>query len=519
MIGAMSEQDPGVLDTWFSSALWPHSTLGWPGPTLQCDDPDNESPDWEKLRSFYPTSVLVTSRDIITLWVARMVLTGLYNVGDVPFRHVYIHPKILDAYGETMSKSKGNGIDPLDVIAKFGADALRFGLAHMATETQDVRMPVEFECPHCQKTIEQTQKNRVLPRVKCSHCGQDFSTQWASKPEDTALPRAAVISERFEVARNFCNKLWNASRFALLNLEGYEAAPLNRSELAVEDRWLLSRLATVTDQVTEALEGYHFADAARVLYDFAWDEFCSFYVEMVKTRLAAGAPGRPVAQRVLAYSLDVLLRLLHPIVPFLTEEVWHLLAEYAPRRGLEKPKGAAESVIIAPWPQADATLQDAAIEARFAKFQALLGGLREVRARQNIAPKTPIHFAVRCDAETAQLLQPMGPYFASMAGATATAWRPEVRSPALSANFTAAGCEVYVDLAEHIDVAAEIVRNEKEIEKLQAGIAAKEKKLANESFTSRAPADVVAREHEQLGELRERLASTTSALADLRLRK
>ena len=516
--GIEMTRDPDVLDTWFSSALWPHSTLGWPGPALPSDDPGNESPDWEKLRYFYPTSVLVTSRDIITLWVARMVLTGLFNVGDVPFRHVYIHPKILDAYGETMSKSKGNGIDPLDVIAKFGADSLRFGLAHMATETQDVRMPVEFECPHCQKTIEQTQKNRVLPRIKCPHCNQDFSTQWASKTEDTALPRAAVISERFEVARNFCNKLWNASRFALLNLEGYEAAPVGRKELAVEDRWILSRLSTVTAQVSEALDGYHFADAARLLYDFAWDEFCSFYVEMVKTRLAEPAT-RPVAQRVLAYALDMLLRLLHPIVPFVTEEVWHLLAEFAPERGLDKPTAPAESIIIAPWPKADASLQDAEIEARFAKFQALLGGLREVRARQNIAPKTPIHFAVRCDADTVKLLQPMEAYFASMAGASATAWGPAVQSPALSANFTAAGCEVFVDLAEHIDVAAEITRNEKEFEKLQGHIGAKEKKLANESFTSRAPADVVAREREQLQELRDRLVSTSATLADLKSRK
>jgi valyl-tRNA synthetase len=505
IFGHKIAQDPDVLDTWFSSALWPHSTLGWP----------EETPE---LKHYYPTSVLVTSRDIITLWVARMVLTGLYNVGDVPFRHVYIHPKILDAYGETMSKSKGNGIDPLDVIAKFGPDALRFGLAHMATETQDVRMPVEFECPHCQKTIEQTQKNRVLPRVKCTHCGKEFSTQWATKPADTALPRAAVISERFEVARNFCNKLWNASRFALLNLEGYSPARVDRRELAVEDRWMLSRLSTVTAQVTEAIEGYHFADAARVLYDFAWDEFCSFYVEMVKTRLAEPS-SRAVAQRVLAYSLDTLLRLLHPIVPFLTEEVWHLLAEYAPKRGLDEPAQAAESVIIAPWPQAEASLQDAAIEARFAKFQALLGGLREVRARQNIAPRTPIHFAVRCDDDTARLLQPMEAYFASMAGATATAWGPQVQSPALSANFTAAGCEVFVDLAEHIDVAAEISRNEKEIEKIAGHIAAKEKKLANESFTSRAPADVVAREREQLQELRDRLASGTAALEELKKRK
>jgi valyl-tRNA synthetase len=302
-----------------------------------------------------------------------------------------------------------------------------------------------------------------------------------------------------------------------LNLEGYEAAPVERRHLAVEDRWLLSRLATVTEQVTEAIEGYHFADAARVLYDFAWDEFCSFYVEMVKTRLQE-SESRAVAQRVLAHALDTLLRLLHPFVPFLTEEVWHLLAEYAPKRGLDKPTEPAESVIIGPWPSPNTTLQDPSIESRFARFQALLGGLREVRSRQNIAPRTPIHFSVRCDEDTAKLLRPMEAYFASMAGATATAWGPQVQSPALSANFTAAGCEVFVDLAEHIDVAAEISRNVKEVEKLQEHIAAKEKKLSNESFTSRAPADVVAREREQLDELRVRLSSTTATLADLKNR-
>ena len=215
-----------VLDTWFSSALWPHSTLGWP----------DETPE---LKKFYPTSALITSRDIITLWVARMVLAGLYNVGEVPFHEVYITPKILDGYGETMSKSKGNGVDPLDVIEKFGADALRFGLAYLTTETQDVRLPVEFECPHCQALIEQTKKNRELPRIECEKCGQPFSTQWAEKPEDKALPRGAVVSERFELGRNFCNKLWNASRFALMNLEGYTPGAVADDELLVEDRWLL----------------------------------------------------------------------------------------------------------------------------------------------------------------------------------------------------------------------------------------------------------------------------------------
>ena len=269
------EQD--VLDTWFSSALWPHSTLGWP----------DETPE---LAYYYPTSVLITSRDIITLWVARMVITGLYNVGEIPFHDVFIHPKILDGYGEGMSKSKGNGVDPIDVIEKFGADALRFGLAYLTTETQDIRMPVEFECPHCEKLIEQTKENRVRPRVKCKHCGKEFSTQWAEKPDDKALPRGAVVSERFELGRNFCNKLWNASRFALMNLEGYTPGAVADADLLVEDRWILSRLATVTQETTAALAEYRYADAAKSLYGFAWDEFCSFYVEMVKAR--SERPGR-----------------------------------------------------------------------------------------------------------------------------------------------------------------------------------------------------------------------------------
>ena len=175
-------------------------------------------------KHFYPTSTLITSRDIITLWVARMVLTGLYNMGEVPFHEVYIHPKILDGYGETMSKSKGNGVDPLDVIEKFGADALRFGLAYLTTETQDVRMPVEFECPHCQALIRADEEEPHSCRgSSATSAAKPFGTQWAEKPEDKALPRGAVVSERFELGRNFCNKLWNASRFALMNLRRLSA--------------------------------------------------------------------------------------------------------------------------------------------------------------------------------------------------------------------------------------------------------------------------------------------------------
>ncbi len=494
-------QEDDVLDTWFSSALWPHSTLGWPEKTPE-------------LQSFYPTSVLITSRDIITLWVARMVLMGLNNMGDVPFPEVFIHPKILDGYGETMSKSKGNGIDPLDVIDKFGPDALRFGMAHLTTETQDVRMPVQFECPHCEALIEQTKKNRELPRIKCDKCGQAFSTQWARCDEDRALPRGPVVSERFEVSRNFCNKLWNAARFALINLKGYTPGPVTDADLTLEDRWVLSRLATVTQQVTAALDAYHYSDAARTLYDFAWDEFCSFFVEMVKNRMQDEAQ-RPAAQRILAHTLDVLLRLLHPMIPFITEEIWQLLAQAAPQRGLENPQTPAASIMRAAWPQPDTARQDAAIEAQFARFQAVLGALREIRSRQNIPPKSQIEFGVRCEADTEQLLRPMAAYFVSMAGAVATGWGPAVTPPATHAAITLPIAEVYVDLKDFIDVAAEIARNEKLAQKLRGQIEGKEKKLTNASFVEKAPPQVVQNERESLAQLQDQLASVQAALENL----
>ncbi|NBT13657.1 MAG: valine--tRNA ligase, partial [Planctomycetia bacterium] len=338
-------RDPDVLDTWFSSALWPHSTLGWPAATPE-------------LACFYPTSTLVTSRDIITLWVARMVIMGLFDTGQVPFRDVAIHPKILDRYGETMSKSKGNGVDPVDVIEALGADALRFGMTSMATETQDVRMPVEFQCPHCEARIEQTTQNRMLPRIDCPKCRQAFRTQWATKSEDVALPRGPALSERFESGRNFSNKLWNATRFVLMNLEGYAAGSLASEQTAptagpfpLEDRWLMSRLASVTAEATRAIDEYRFAEAARVLYAFAWDEYCSAYLELCKARLADPAT-RPQAQAMLLLGLDTILRLLHPIMPFVTEEIWQHLRVIATHR--RTPWDAAplpDSIMLAAWPR------------------------------------------------------------------------------------------------------------------------------------------------------------------------
>jgi valyl-tRNA synthetase len=520
------ERDPDVLDTWFSSALWPHSTFGWPDKTPELD-------------YFYPTSVLITNRDIITLWVARMVLTGLNNMGEVPFRQVYIHPTILDAYGERMAKSKGNGVDPIDLIDKFGADSLRYGLAELTTESQDVRMPVQFECPLCQTLMDQTKKNRELPKVPCVKCGKEFSTQWARKPEDKALSRAAVVSERFEKARNFMNKLWNAARFALINLQGTgdrrqetesrgQRSEVRDSEtthhspltthLTVEDRWILSRLSTVTQGVTESLEGYHFADAAKTLYDFAWDEFCSFYVEIAKARLA-DEKSRATGQRVLAHTLDVLLRLLHPMMPFLTEEIWGLLNRVTPKRGLDELVEPTKHIIIAPWPRADLAHQDKEIEARFATFQAALAALREIRNRQNINARQAIEFSIKCSEETAALLKPMAPYFQSMTNAAATALGESITPPATHAKTALPNMEVYVDLKDFIDEDAEIAKQEQLEQKLLGIIKGKAAKLANESFVSRAPANVVQAERDSLAQLQQQLASVRAALQSLRKRR
>ncbi len=500
----LPEEDEEVLDTWFSSALWPHSTMGWPEETAE-------------LERFYPTSTLITSRDIITLWVARMVLMGEFNMNDIPFHEVYIHPKILDGYGETMSKSKGNGVDPLDIIDKYGADSLRFGLAYLTTETQDVRMPVEFECPHCGCHIKQTKKNRVLPRVECDSCGKPFGTQWSAShgtEDDKQLLRGAAVSERFELARNFCNKLWNASRFALMNLEGYEAGPVADADLLLEDRWLLSRLATTTQVVTESLNAYKYAEASRALYDFAWDEFCSFYVEMTKARFAVPEQ-RVTAQRVLAYALDQLLRLLHPMTPFVTEEVWQLLGEVAPERGLETPSPAEDSVCIAAWPEADVKRIDAGIEEQFAQFQAVMGAVRNIRTEKNIPPKESVEFTVRCEAPVAGLLEPMRPYFESMARATATAIGPDAAPAERVASKALSGMEVHVDISAFFDVGAERKRLEKELAEKSKFATGLENKLGNENFVSRAPANVVQEQRDKLAEVKEQLSAVEAALAKL----
>jgi valyl-tRNA synthetase len=482
-------RDPDVLDTWFSSALWPHSTLGWPEQTAE-------------LKYYYPTSVLVTSRDIITLWVARMVLTGLFNVGDVPFKDVYITPKLLDGFGETMSKSKGNGVDPLDLIERYGTDALRFQMTALAGETQDCRLPVSNVCPHCDTLIPVKQEHMYMRtrKVTCPSCKKPFRPGGPWPGEDSELKTAKQASESFEQGRNFANKLWNAARFVLMNLEGYTPGTIQPTELPAEDQWILSRLADTTVSVTQALESFRFSEAIRTLYDFTWSEFCDWYLEMAKSRLKEDREtggqgdketGRILAQRVLGGVLDSILKLLHPVMPFVTESIWQALNEAAFERGLPHPEPAAESVMIAAWPNIPNNWRNAKVESRLGRMQELVRQIRNLRNQFNVNERAFIDVSVRCSRLVAGDLQQLAMFIQPLAKVGQFHCGPDITRPPQSATAIHSDYEAYVHLQGLIDVPAEIQRMKKqraEKEKQLLGVRAK---LANASFVDRAPADVV----------------------------
>ncbi len=539
-------QDPDVLDTWFSSALWPHATLGWPD--LEHDPPMTSRAEEAQglqplgfpstrnavLDYFYPGSVLVTSRDIITLWVARMVLTGLYNMGDVPFHHVHVHPKILDGFGQGMSKSKGNGVDPLELIERYGCDGMRFTIASFAGETQDVRLPVGYECPHCQAVIPQTQAHLKFkpgkPKIKCPKCKAESQYACPHYVPDAGEPVARVVIERFEYGRNFCNKLWNAARFAMLNLEGYTPGEVREDQLALEDRWILSRLATVTDEVTGLLGRYQFDAATRSLREFVWNEFCDWYLELIKPRLREeeGSPGvatpgpqRATCQRVLVMVLDTILRLLHPFTPFITEELWQRLNEIAPVRleaqGLQ-PLGvtcAADACIIAPWPTGMESFNQPALERRFQRLQETIIAVRNVRGVYNISTQVSVDVHIRCDGETASDLEAVKEQFESLAKAKLMAIGPDVARPNAAASFSLGAADGYIPLAGLIDLSEEQARQMKEAEKLRGFIAGSEKKLSNASFTDRAPPEVVQEVRDTLAQQLKQLASVEEIIRQL----
>jgi valyl-tRNA synthetase len=510
-------QDPDVLDTWFSSALWPHSTLGWPGPALPDQPPGPQNPEWAQMRYYYPTSVLVTNRDIITLWVARMVITGLYNVGDVPFHHVYIHPKILDAFGEGMSKTKGNGVDPLDIIELYGTDALRFGMVHLSTENQDSKLPVSNVCPHCGHQVPVKREHMYMrsKKITCPECKKPFRPGGPWPAEDKELPTAKQASEKFEMGRNFANKLWNAARFLLLNLEGYTPLALRLEELPIEDRWIISRLATTAAAVTRQLEGYQFSDVARTVYDFTWSEFCDWYVEMSKDRLRDAA-SRPTAQRVLAGVLDTILRLVHPVMPFVAESVWQALGEAAFERGLPAPEPSAESVAIAPWPSFPPSWQDAAMEKRIARMQDLVRAVREVRSRYDLKKDAALEVFVRCDEAVASDFQALTAFVSSLAGVGKLECGPGVTKPPQAATTVHPDFEAYVSLLGLIDMAAEAKRLEKQLAEKRKHLQATLAKLQNESFTSKAPPEVVQQQRELVADLENQIRVLEGNLRELR---
>jgi len=510
-------QDADVLDTWFSSALWPHSTLGWPGPALPDEGAGPRNPDWQQLRYYYPTSVLVTSRDIITLWVARMVITGLYNVKEVPFQHVYIHPKILDGFGEGMSKSKGNGLDPLDIIERYGADALRYGMVHLATENQDSRMPVSNVCPHCETLVPMKREHMYMQtrKMACPSCKKPFRPGGPWPKPDTELTTAKQASEKFEIGRNFANKLWNAARFLLLNLEGYRPEALRVAELPLEDRWLLSRLSATTAAVTEQLDGYRFSEAARTIYDFTWSEFCDWYVEMSKSRLRDEA-GRATVQRVLAGVLDGILRLVAPIMPFVAESIWEKLNEAAFERGLPAPEPATESVVIAPWPAYPTAWQDRALDARLGRMQELVRCVRETRNRYMIDPKLELSLAVRCKEATAAEILELGAFVQRLANLRELGCGPDVQKPKQAAAHVHPDFEAFISLEGIIDVAEEIKRLEKQLAEKTKFLKGTEAKLNNDSFVKNAPAEVVQQQRDLVADLQGQLKLIEENLRELR---
>lgn len=476
-------QDPDVLDTWFSSALWPHATLGWPRQTRELD-------------FWYPTNLLSTAQEILYLWVARMIMTGLdfikrpaegtpdedgiVDAGGttrsiIPFYDVYVHATILDERGERMSKSKGNGVDPLDMIEKYGADALRFALLQQAGKNQDIR----------------------------------FS------------------EDRIRLARNFCNKLWNAARFVLMSLDAAGTFPPEPDAamegLGIPERWILSRLQATVDTVNQCIDGYDMDDAMRALYSFVWDEFCDWYVEIAKVRLRGEEPSRTAALATLAAVLEAALRLAHPAIPFLTEEVWQALKQLAGRdTGRTWPCFDAPSIMLAPYPAALEGWRDAGAEERMALIIEATRSLRNLRAEAGIEPGRRISGAVvpasRASAVTLSDYDEIVVQLARLS--TLEMWSEPPAHARLPAEqwigtHTAAG-EVYLHAGEAVDVSREMQRVLKELEGVQADIRKCEERLQNGQFTSRAPSHVVEQERMRLQALQEKRSTLTARLERLR---
>jgi len=441
--GGPVRQDEDVLDTWFSSQLWPFATLGWPD-------------DTPELAYFYPGSVLSTARDILFLWVARMIMSGLYFRGDVPFEDVIIHPTVFNAEGKRMSKSLGTGVDPLDLMATYGADGMRFGLMLQVTGTQDIRF----------------------------------------------------AEDKLASSRNFANKIWNASRFVLMNL-GEAYTPGEPVVETVADAWIFSRLADLAARVDDGLVTYEFGETARALYDFFWSEFCDWYIELAKPRLAAGGASALTVRSNLVFVLDRALRLLHPMMPFVTEEIW---------QGLPLPEAdRAPALMVAEWPtpRSVAEYQDEDAERSIALVQELVTAVRAVRARYAVPQKALLHVAVRAPDGEGMVLTSMADDICSLAGIGELQIAVDVAKPPHAAVAVAAGSEVYVSLEGLVDFAAERARVVKELSAAQADLERLTRKLANEGFLAKAAPDVIEKDRAKATELAGAVSKLTSQLGEL----
>ena len=421
--GGALRQDPDVLDTWFSSGLWPFSTLGWPDETTA-------------LAKYYPTSVLVTGFDIIFFWVARMAMFGLHIMKEEPFRDVYMHALVRDAEGQKMSKTKGNVVDPLAIMAKYGTDAFRFTLAALAAQGRDIR----------------------------------------------------ISDERVEGYRNFANKLWNAARLVLSNLDGYDAAG-DAAPAGMPGRWVTSRLQTTIVDVRQALDAYRFNDAAAAIYQFLWNDVCDWYLEIAKGALYRrdDPVGRQRVQHTLVTVLETTLRLLHPFMPFITEELWQRL----PHQG--------DWIMVAPYPVATSAV-DSQAEREMALLMQAVTAVRNIRGEMRLSPAPTLTLVVKAAPADEPLLRAHAGLIEALARATITI-DPRAARPPASALGIAGASEIYVELAGLVDLAAERQRLDKEIKRTADAIAFTRGKLARPDFTERAPAEIVDKEREKLAEL------------------
>lgn len=435
--GGSVKQDEDVLDTWFSSALWPFSTLGWPDKT-------------EDLSYFYPTSVLVTAYDIITFWVSKMIFSGLEQMGERPFRYVFIHGLVRDSQGRKMSKSLGNGIDPLELVEQYGADALRFTLATGNSPGNDMRFTYE----------------------------------------------------RVEASRNFANKLWNAARFVMMNLDRTELVTPSVSELNMEDKWILHRHRILVGEVTENIEKYELGIAVSKLYDFIWDVFCDWYIELSKTRLGTkGTEDNRTAQQVILYVLSNTLKLLHPFMPFITEEIWLAL----PHEG--------ESIMISSWPKAEDAFVFEEESGAFEKIIAAIRAIRNRRTEMNVPMSKKAKLFVETQYEE-WFLKSEG-FFERLAGVSELILTKDYRGENSVAIVTDSA-RMFIPLKEMIDTEKEERRLQKEKTRLEEEIRRLNGKLSNPDFLAKAPAQVVGAEQEKLKQYGEMLNNTREALERLR---